>query len=629
MAYMDVISPENRDISTWTKNMISFPVFENSCENGVNILDYQGGGGHERLYLPVTVKANTDYIFSVDFSSPTGFTCGGYDGVYEEYIAVTYNNPGNTNGLKSLALLGLSEPLLQEASETPSTYTVSFNSGRYTTVYLVINFGYITDFVTIRMIYGNIKLKTYTPWIMSGGYPTNTEFADMPESYMSKPYPKALWRIDKLINDGIPYHLLMPGITSVNLWQQTAKPLIHVYDSRSTATDFDRNGYAVIEPISCQIRQEKNGLYEAEMTAPVDEKSQYLTGNAVLKIPIKYHGKFTRQLFRMYLPKRTMDASGSLRISCNASHIFYDLNHCLVRNRTVTGSGNDAIQQIMDTSYGSSGAFHGRSDIATPTSAEYGNISVTAALLGDSSAFVNLWGGCIYRDNFHFSINKITENSKSTGVIRYAGNMTEIEFSADYSECVTFLIAVDNFGNSIELVNKNVPCQEFPHHIYRVVNFSYSTENPTRFQADAQAYFDNYKQPNVNIKVTFANLPDTDEYAGFLGLSDYEVGDNVIVYHADLGINYANLEIISKVYDAVNHETVSIEIGTFKNAVSRSGFMSGTVSGGSQTAEQKQLEALQNQLDAVAFDTYITTPITTIDGEYLTTIDGEYLLYKE
>ncbi len=144
-----------------------------------------------------------------------------------------------------------------------------------------------------------------------------------------------------------------------------------------------------------------------------------------------------------------------------------------------------------------------------------------------------------------------------------------------------------------------------------------------------QAYFDNYKQPDVNIGVTFADLTDDERYTDFLGLADFEVGDRIIVYHSDLDIIFGNLEIISKEYDVTGGRTASIEIGTFKNAISRAAFMSDTASTGSRSAADKQIAATQNQLNEVAFSVYVPTPLLTADGDYLMTSDGYYLLYKK
>ena len=47
-------------------------------------------------------------------------------------------------------------------------------------------------------------------WIMQDGYPTNTDFIDLPSAAMATPYPHALWRITEGVNDGLPYNMLMP-----------------------------------------------------------------------------------------------------------------------------------------------------------------------------------------------------------------------------------------------------------------------------------------------------------------------------------------------------------------------------------------------------------------------------------
>lgn len=46
-------------------------------------------------------------------------------------------------------------------------------------------------------------------WYMgSDGYPTNDQFPELPDSAMTTPYPKALWRTD----GGYPFHELLPDV---------------------------------------------------------------------------------------------------------------------------------------------------------------------------------------------------------------------------------------------------------------------------------------------------------------------------------------------------------------------------------------------------------------------------------
>ena len=277
---------------------------------------------------------------------------------------------------------------------------------------------------------------------------------------------------------------------------------------------------------------------------------------------------------------------------------------------------------------GNDGIFSHHSDVAVTSTAYYQNISVTSALIGEDNAIVNRWGGYLYRDNYYFSICKDMEHSRNSGTIRYGYNMIDIDFTADYSNCLTMLIATDNYGNRTRITNDSVPNDTFPHHICKSVKLSYDDENKFQFLNDAQNYFDNYKQAAVNIKITFADLSSSDIYSDYIDLANYEVGDRITVYHKELDISYENLMIISKKYDVVNNQTLEIEIGSFKDAIIRdNGILTDTIASGI-SATEKQLAATQNQLDDVAFATYITTPIATSDNEYLITSENEYVLYK-
>ena len=228
-------------------------------------------------------------------------------------------------------------------------------------------------------------------------------------------------------------------------------------------------------------------------------------------------------------------------------------------------------------------SFTATSNISTQLSEEYEYVTVTAALIGEENSFINRWGGELFRDNFRFSINSIMENSQTSGVIRYATNMTEIEFTEDDSELLTDLIAWDNFGQKETISNPDIPTDEIPHRIYKCVHFNYAKLNTAQFESDAQKYFDTYSQTQVNIRAKLAQLPNTELYAGFRGLNNYEVGDRIIVYHSDMDIYYSNLEIISREFNVVIRgdnavaENNDIEIGTFKNAISRSAYISNTV----------------------------------------------------
>ena len=465
-------------------------------------------------------------------------------------------------------------------------------------------------------------------WYMDGDQPTPIESLPVLQERNKKPYPASLWRIDEN-NGGLPYTELMPDILYVeppNLWILPQRPLIHVYGEKTT--NFNTNGYAIIEPISCEVYHEENGEYSAQFETYCDEygKFTYLHKQAQVKIPIRYHGEVSWQIFRVMNTHRIMNADGTYRIRALAYHKFYDNNNFLIKSAHPTGmSGITALPYICTHSLYNSQIypFEASSDIAAGKTAYYDNMSITNALLGADQCFVNRWGGKLYRDNLYFSINDEMEYSKSAGVISYAYNLTDIDFEEDDTELITDLIAEDNFGNSYHI---GVPDSELrvPNRIYAYRSFYYDEEDVQAFHADAAAYLDEYKQSVVNITVNFLNLSELDKYKEFQQLDAYEVGDRVIIYHKDLDIYYSHLEIISKRYDVVKRRTVEIQIGDFKNAITQRAYMSDTTSDG-QTAQDKmnaQLFAQDTKIMSVSISGMETFDIFALEKRTINELEG-------
>lgn len=467
-------------------------------------------------------------------------------------------------------------------------------------------------------------------WYMDGEQPTPIGALTIIEEKFTKPYPASLWRIDEN-NGGLPYNDLMLDVlyhepVPPNLWILPQRPLIHVYGEKTT--NFNTNGYAIIEPISCKVYHEENGEYSAQFETYCDEygKFTYLHKQAQVKIPIRYHGEVSWQIFRVMNTHRIMNADGTYRIRALAYHKFYDNNNFLIKSAHPTGmSGITALPYICTHSLYNSQIypFEASSDIAAGKTAYYDNMSITNALLGADQCFVNRWGGKLYRDNLYFSINGEMEYSKSAGVISYAYNLTDIDFEEDDTELITDLIAEDNFGNSYHI---GVPDSDLrvPNRIYAYRSFYYDEEDVQAFHADAAAYLDEYKQSVVNITVNFLNLSELDKYKEFQQLDAYEVGDRVIIYHKDLDIYYSHLEIISKRYDVVKRRTVEIQIGNFKNAITQRAYMSDTTSDG-QTAQDKmnaQLFAQDTKIMSVSISGMETFDIFALEKRTINELEG-------
>lgn len=455
-----------------------------------------------------------------------------------------------------------------------------------------------------KVIYERGEFHAAEPHLLTEDMP-----ADVPELFATG-YPDILWRVDGVTNNGMIYSPLIPGMQPVEIpmYVQPPRPMIHVYDSRDK--QMSGNGYAILEPISCEVYHEENGTYEATFETYCDkyQKFSYLKKQAQVKIPIHYHGELINEEFRVRQVTRKMDSYGNYRITAIAQQRFYDLSRYLIQDCRPTGlKGQAALDWLFSHGwYGSfSNDFTYSSDITKTATAYYQNCNVVSALLGVDQAFVNRWGGKLYRHGNYFSVNYEMENCRKSGVIMYSYNMTEIEFEEDDSQLITILKAEDNFGNTYTISNPDVPTQAIPHHIYGYVRFSYDAENIQQFHADAQAYFDEHKQSKINITVRFANLSDLEKYKQYIDLDSFEVGDKITVYHSDLDIYYSNLEIISKRFDAVAQKTMEIQIGSFKGAITRRTFMSETVSSGDTPAD-KEIIAINTQLNDMTLRTLRT-----------------------
>ena len=444
-----------------------------------------------------------------------------------------------------------------------------------------------------KVIYERGEFHEAEPHLLTEDMP-----ADVPELFATG-YPDILWRVDGYTNEGKIYSPLIPGMQPVEIpmYVQPPRPMIHVYDSRDK--QMSGNGYAILEPISCEVYHEENGTYEATFETYCDkyQKFSYLKKQAQVKIPIHYHGELINEEFRVRQVTRKMDSYGNYRITAIAQQRFYDLSRYLIQDcRPTALKGQAALDWLFSHGwYGSfSNDFTYSSDIVKTATAYFQNCNVVSALLGVDQAFVNRWGGKLYRHGNYFSLNSEMENCRKSGVIMYSYNMTEIEFEEDDSQLITILKAEDNFGNTYTISNPDVPTQDIPHHIYGYARFNYETENVQQFHADAQAYFDEHKQSKINITVRFANLSDLEKYKQYIDLDSFEVGDKITVYHKDLDIYYSNLEIISKRFDAVSQKTMEIQIGSFKGAITRRAYMADTVSSG-DTAADKAINAVQQE----------------------------------
>ena len=439
-------------------------------------------------------------------------------------------------------------------------------------------------------------------YIGEDGYPTNDEFTDLPAAPMTEPWPYAYWRIDPLINNGYPYHELMPGVVGigVDIWALERENVIRCYDISTPQTGFDGNGLAILDPISC-IEHHDNDRWDIELTHPIDDWGKWKT--LLVENIIKVDG----QLFRIDIQRPQLSEGGRLHY-IHARHITGDMAGDLVadgKGRWTGGSPTGFVKYVMIASHQYDPPMENyypryRFDGYTDYTERIGPIDLTAtslwgSLVGIDNCLLNVLGGELYIDNFYFSICKRMQFAKDGAFyLRYSLDMTEIEYEVDFTELVTILIVEDNFGNWSASSYVSGTQWAIHHPRTKYIKLTYADdlgydENMERLNRDKEALWAQLSVPKVTVTVRLAALKNDPRYKDFQQLQDYRYGDRGTIYCPDLELE-TEMQISAVEYDRVTGEILSMTLGSLRASLIRPSFMGATVSNG-RSQEDKQAAA--------------------------------------
>ena len=139
--YDSLLPLRYNDLDNWAKNAAGFKQFDNTYSVGENTLVHTGGNGYERIYAQVPLDQDTDYVFGLKYYSPSGVSAG-YGGQLN--IKISYASESDMNNGGQLPNYAAMTNLSISAESNYSDYSLTFNSGNNTSVYLVIDLN-ITD----------------------------------------------------------------------------------------------------------------------------------------------------------------------------------------------------------------------------------------------------------------------------------------------------------------------------------------------------------------------------------------------------------------------------------------------------------------------------------------------------
>ena len=342
---------------------------------------------------------------------------------------------------------------------------------------------------------------------------------------------------------------------------------------KSDTTNFATYGIGTLtDTISCEVTEERNGVYECVLKYPVtgvhfgEIKKERL-------IKAKPNDTSKPQAFRIY--RITTPLNGIVTIY--AQHISYDLIGIPV---PMCSTAPMMPQLLVDQLFASALVPHNftfKTEYKLPQRCEIAKPKNLRAVLGGSGGSVlDIWGGEFEWDNFDI-IHRKERGANNGVVIEYGKNLTKLEQDSDISEVYTdllpFAVSTDEEGvetvvtlyeqtlpiTKTTLTQKKILIKDFTdsfeegenihHNELRLKAKDYISNNPLGVETPA-------------LTISFAALWKQPEYPAIL--ERVSLCDTVTVKHTDYGISVKQ-KVIKTVYDSLLEKYISITLGAAKS----------------------------------------------------------------
>ena len=332
--------------------------------------------------------------------------------------------------------------------------------------------------------------------------------------------------------------------------------------SLSVLANDTSNGLGQIGCINPTITENLNGSYELEFDIATSEK--YFS---LLKVGglVKCLHNTSEQIFRIYFISKPINSIANVR----CQHISYDLTGVVVKPFTATGAVS-SVNGMLSNVIGST-PFTMTTDITNTTSNFTLDIprSFRECLGGYEGSLLDVFRGEYEWDNL--TVRMLAHRGADNGVrIAYGKNLTDFTqeenienvFDAVYG----YAVIDDVFYQPSGIYNKTGATTPK----VKIVDFSSDYESgdiPSQadLYAKAQTYATNnpIEVPNVNIKVSFVPLWQTEEYKNILPLERVSLGDTVHVFFEKLNVE-ATARVIKTVWNVNLERYDEIELGDAK-----------------------------------------------------------------
>lgn len=348
--------------------------------------------------------------------------------------------------------------------------------------------------------------------------------------------------------------------------------MISIYSTGNE--DFNKNGNCTLFPTSCLAHFEINGEWTVTMVHPLDERSDFIEKDAILKVPTPY-GDLLYQI-------KKYDKS-DYDVQVTAYPIFLrakGLAPFLWDKRAVNCTGQDALDIILGDS-----VYQGESNITMTSTAYFEQMNVIQAINGDTdNSFINRWGGEIAWLNNKVLINdRLGQENQFRAEFGY--NLSGVTESYDDSEVITRIypkayngyMLPDHESIDSSLINNYTEPRPQIVEYSNIKLASDASENDAEngvivcdtlddlydeLRSAASKDFENgCDLPKITYQVSLVDLSRLDIYKEFKDLVKINLGDSGKVRHRKMKIETTQ-RVISMDYDCILEKIDSMTLGS-------------------------------------------------------------------
>lgn len=343
--------------------------------------------------------------------------------------------------------------------------------------------------------------------------------------------------------------------------------MIKVLDASKSLTSLvsdTTNGLGQLTVMNDSVTEELNGIYELEFDiATTDKHYDDLKSNLLVKVNVDETGD--EQIFRVYYVSEPINFVSHVK----CQHITYDLNKIVVRPFTATGAS--AAKDGMNNNKLGSYPFTMTTDISNTTSKFTLDIprSYRECLGGYEGSLLDTFRGEYKWDNL--TVQMLAHRGSDHGTrIAYGKNLTdfqqEVNNESVYDAVYGYAVVDEHTYEASSIYNKTGATSPKVMAVDFSSNYD-SGETPTAAQllsyATSYANNNDIEVPNVNIKVSFVPLWQTEEYKDIAPLERVFLGDTVHVYFDKLNVE-ASARVIKTVWSPSLGRYTEIELGSAK-----------------------------------------------------------------